>query len=1078
MNTENELSLERKLAVERAVEESDRTDLKQHAMKMLRDFEKFNDFSSNRAIWELVQNACDLSINCEITIDYRNDKFAFSHNGRPFNSNSLISLIKQVSGDKDEKSEIPPVGKYGTGFLTTHSLGRKFLINALLESSGYYIQVKDFLVDRSAKKWEDLSDSIKTQKDNVFNIIGTGQKVDAKTFTTTFTYLPETDQEKKYIAESFKDLEEYIPYILTINNRLKSANVIAADGSELIFSRLEKEPVINEENIDLHKTTVKINKAEKIIYSIIDNENEIEIILPIDKDHKLFTFSDRIARLFLYYPLVGSEHFGINFIINCNKFLPTEPRDAIHLKSNKDQVKDQEEINRSLIEKASDLLFKFLNSNLIPVINPLLYANIDFKRDADDTSLNEYFTELQEIWVSEFKNLNIIDTKDGYKNASEVTLLNPDLLVEEDYFDSIYDLAEKFYPVIPTKQTIKEWSTFISKWDYENATFINDENLAEKIQDKKLADFDWQILKEFYDYLLLTKHGNLFTDYDLLPNIEGDFQPFSSLKLAKSIDEPLIAIGKLLIPKSIEQLIDIRFTFSFNFDTYTRRNYSNSINTYLGDTLNDDLFCLPISNESENLSIQEDFDGYLIEVEIFQALLNYCKLHNNIDSQSKPSKLMLLISGFYNLDKQLNYLESINPSEEDLDIRTGQKKLVKLFFNALLKKDAVWIKNNLSFIYDVISYNEDRYKDVYQSSKIYPNQLFQLNLLTDLKRDINIEGEIYNLYNTVTKKEIGATLGHTDFNEFLIENDGVTNKTLTSVIEEIFFETDIHDINEHPFKNEILNIISKLNLPFYKDLFTRLNDNKAMLMLTIVTNERTKDDIFSIVTLKEDQLKKLGELIKQPNFEEILNQAENAVRLDKEKKSDFAHKYKIGTYIEDKIRDRLDSELIAKIRIDKERDLAAEDVQGGQDIVIIYDDIEIYFIEVKSRWDQKSSVLMSKTQLEKASENLEIYSLISVDVTKYDGENDKYQLSEEEIIPLIKVITTIGNPILPLIANNIVAERNENSVVKLVDYKGLINQDAIAGGLDFEIFVNYLVGLLITRIESLSDRENTLNSVI
>jgi len=61
MTNINAESFDRKQAIEQANAESERSDYKQHAMKMLRDFEKFNDFSSNRAIWELVQNACDLT---------------------------------------------------------------------------------------------------------------------------------------------------------------------------------------------------------------------------------------------------------------------------------------------------------------------------------------------------------------------------------------------------------------------------------------------------------------------------------------------------------------------------------------------------------------------------------------------------------------------------------------------------------------------------------------------------------------------------------------------------------------------------------------------------------------------------------------------------------------------------------------------------------------------------------------------------------------------------------------------------------------------------------------------------------
>lgn len=112
---------------------------------------------------------------------------------------------------------------------------------------------------------------------------------------------------------------------------------------------------------------------------------------------------------------------------------------------------------------------------------------------------------------------------------------------------------------------------------------------------------------------------------------------------------------------------------------------------------------------------------------------------------------------------------------------------------------------------------------------------------------------------------------------------------------------------------------------------------------------------------------------------------------------------------------------------------------------------------MKSRWDSRNSVAMSKLQLQRAAENAQNYSLVSVDVTKYTGSSDRYQLPVEEIIPLIKVVENIGENVAPLISNNLIAERDQSSVAKLVDYRGIINQDFIKSGSEFEPFVNTLV---------------------
>src|SRR5690606_6933514 len=99
-------NLNRVELIKKAKQETELSELKQHADKMIRGFENFNNNSPSRAIWELVQNACDLSNECEIILDYRNNGFSFSHNGKPFTTNSLISLIKQVSGKYGEQQDI------------------------------------------------------------------------------------------------------------------------------------------------------------------------------------------------------------------------------------------------------------------------------------------------------------------------------------------------------------------------------------------------------------------------------------------------------------------------------------------------------------------------------------------------------------------------------------------------------------------------------------------------------------------------------------------------------------------------------------------------------------------------------------------------------------------------------------------------------------------------------------------------------------------------------------------------------------------------------------------------------------
>lgn len=1055
-------SINRDEILNNAKTESELSDLKQHADKMIRGFENFNNYSSNRAVWELVQNACDLTTECEVILDYKNG-FSFTHNGKPFTTKSFISLIKQVSGKYGEESDIPEVGKYGTGFLTTHTLGRKFRINSILEANNTFFEIKDFLIDRSPKEWKALSENIRIQKENVYQLIQKGEILLNPEIKTTFTFLPETEQERSYISESSKDLEDYIPIVLTINDRLKKVKIVLND-TETSFERIEKIKVENDKEIELYKTTVSKNGTNEILYSIIETNDQIEIILPINENLELFQFSERIARLFLYYPLIGSEDFGLNFVINCNQFLPTESRDGIHLKSNKDQVKDQEETNQRIIEKASQLIFDFLKSNVLSVVNPLLYAQINFKRDTDNDLLNEYFEKLQNTWIEEYKLLPIVETIDGLKPVNEVYFFDEEFLNNTEYFDDIYTLVSTFYNNIPTKDKVILWSKFASDWTNENtsekAEFIGHKDLVEKISKEHLSKFDKDCLINYYKKIIAEEKINYFSERTLLPNLHGKFCFLSLLLMPQNLTENLIDIGKSIIPSSIERLIHKDFSFNFHFDEFNRKDFSNSVKTKLDEMQASSYIFFPETINTENYNIQSFEKNQRLEDIFFENLLKYCRLDNTINSKSKPTSLIKIISRYYSLNEELIHLPNIEPQEENLEHRSTRKILAQIFFNLLQYHNEEWVKENIELLLEIANCNEDSLKEVYSTSKIYPNQLNQLKCISELKRDFEIIPEIKDLYNKVAKDEIREELVYIEFNEFVAEDRFVTTKYLTTALEDIFFGTDINNINEHPFKVEILNIIKSLREKKYAELFPRLDDKKANVMLEVVTDENTKDDIFSIVTLGEADVKKLGKLVQEDNFSAILNVATALLQQQRENEADFHHKHEIGTYIESLIREKLSDELKDRISFgDKETETT--NIQGGQDIVIFLDENPVYFIEVKSRWNSQNSISMSKLQLQRAVEENERYALCTVDITRYTGENDKYKLSTDEILPLTKFATNIGNRIKPLIEDNLEAEKQQDKSIYLIDYRGIIPQDIIQNGNDFDSFIKFLSKTII-----------------
>ena len=96
-------------------EQSRRQDNKQHCQKILDGIDKFDDTTAERAIWELIQNARDLSECAKIRLSLTKEKLTFTHNGSPFDYESFTSLIKQISSAQKEEKDT--VGQFGTGFM-------------------------------------------------------------------------------------------------------------------------------------------------------------------------------------------------------------------------------------------------------------------------------------------------------------------------------------------------------------------------------------------------------------------------------------------------------------------------------------------------------------------------------------------------------------------------------------------------------------------------------------------------------------------------------------------------------------------------------------------------------------------------------------------------------------------------------------------------------------------------------------------------------------------------------------------------------------------------------------------------
>lgn len=1036
--TNTEININRELSRKRAEDEAKRADMKQHADKLIQGFEKLEESHAKRAIWELFQNAIDLSENCEIIIELKDDCIIFKHNGKPFTTNTLSCLIKQVSS-KNTQNEEDEVGQYGTGFITTHSFGKKILVSGSLKEDGYFIPIENFEIDRVAQNADpELIDKLLIQQKKVFDLVEKGDLKQECNHYTTFSYQTVSNLEKLNAQNAIDSLNLILPYVMMINKKIQQVKVFDKNGVETTYHKGES---TNDD--DLIVNQIYINQSVKKIYSLYSEPEDLIIILPLSEKEKAFVFDKGLSKLFLYYPLIGTEEFGFNYLVHSKQFAPTEPRDGIHLKSKNEQVKEKEEHNRFIIKKASQLISDFAEKYCLKIQDPQFLADINFNTHIQNIHLSEYFTELKKSWVEKFKTIQIVETESDRLTPENTFFFSSELLLDDKYFDSIYSIVNLYWKNIPRKNITASWTDYALKWETEDLSFLQIVDIVKKIEEvETLNSFaDPTHLKLFYEYLIEYGYGEIFNQYKLLPNIKNEFRLQSQLNKTLNIDEILIKVADVIIPDVPKRYIKSGFEFNLAFEPYNRKQFSKEINSQIAEY---------------NKAIKED---NLLQDDILHALIDYCKIFPSIDNTGTRGQLINLICEYHEIDSTLKNLPII--VNQEIDWLTPIKCLLRNFIWELNKNDQNWIENNKDFLKKVVFviYDYYEYEDIVQTLPIFPNQLFELCKQSELRLDGSIPDELKNLYDDIVKpsKAIRSILVLDGFGSTIKDGETKYSKSLGDSIEKVFQEEmPLTQINEHPHKKDILWIIKKISDDDkWAKYFPTIEEKKAIIMMARISDNETKNDLFSIIGLDRNKIALLGKLSRRNDLERLITLGEAAIEEENRNNADFVFKHTIGTHIERLIRERIGTEL-------NDFKIEVREQQGGQDIIVEYNNSIIYFIEVKSRWDIRNSITMSPLQMKKSVINQSNYSLCCVDMTDYKvGEVDRYNVSDLNIIlDRINVLNDIGGRIEPLLTGVLAVKDFENEISLTGDYRGTIPQSIVKQGKSIDYLVNHLIQII------------------
>ena len=353
----------------------ERDSLLWHCKAINQGLENLDARSGERAFWELIQNARDLGDgSCKIRIELSDDSLVFYHRGKPFEFNSLMALVTQNSSK--DKPEADVVGRYGTGFMTTHTFNEVVAVSGPFKAMRDkdilkgYVYIPDMILNRSLR--HDIEAAIvemRNEKNEVRKVhkytplYPSLEAMSEEQHWTKFRYNLRSEQIPE-VSKELKRVIKLLPFVMVINSEIEYVDLYDKDGRlHIQRKRLGEHPIpLNCKEWHLVIDCLEIQDAQnrrllsKHEICSLQTRNEegrsVDVIILPPYSTECGGVED-IPSLFLSFPLLGTEQFGVNFIFHSKRFHPVEKRNNILLPkevSSDFEIKKQDENEAVLIE--------------------------------------------------------------------------------------------------------------------------------------------------------------------------------------------------------------------------------------------------------------------------------------------------------------------------------------------------------------------------------------------------------------------------------------------------------------------------------------------------------------------------------------------------------------------------------------------------------------------------------------------------------------------------------------------------------------------------------------------------------
>ena len=535
----------------------------QSVLNHLKALESNRTRMRTRWIWELLQNARDTSTNADTrlvaSVKHEPGELVFQHNGARFNMDQIAHLIYHGSTKAEDKGTI---GQYGSGFLTTHLLSPEINVSGQLDDGRSFA----FRLKREVGSVEELSESMERAW-NDFNYslsdISTSDE-----FTTQFRYPLIEDTAVDTVKDGLKTLKQCAPLAIIFNQEFSSIDVKAF--GETISHKSGEKSELQESLWKISVTENKNGNENKRMYLLSESE-KASVAVPIEpmENNQRCLPVGKVPRIFLGFPLVGTENFSFPAVINSLGFTPTEDRDGVYLGQSDNDANRE---NQLIIQNACELLvnlFKFSAESgwcntyelaNVPTIHEQNWLNPVWIRDNLKAQLIENIRETPAV-INESGNAKVPETA-----TLPLTEIEPSVKALWDLLDGLEEIRD----TLPRRNEAIGWRRNVKSWAdvYEDDPMslfdeaMDGQKLASDI-DEKTRDEDFgrvedlqgllrenidavEWLDQLHDFFNENELREAVREYHIVLDQDGYLDELSNLHRDKGIDEELKDIAELL----------------------------------------------------------------------------------------------------------------------------------------------------------------------------------------------------------------------------------------------------------------------------------------------------------------------------------------------------------------------------------------------------------------------------------------------------------------------------------------------------------------------------------------------------